>query len=238
MSVVFCCKGCGYEKPRTSEFWHRDKNVPDGFCRKCKACRNSYHDAWYEKNKDRVAVTQEAWKQRNLSRVAENQARYARENAERLREYKKAWREENIERVRDNHNRYYRENKELYRLSQNRRRKQNPEARRSESDRYRRNNLEKYRAASLRRRARKAGAEGSFDLSDIREILNSQNGRCFWCNEVMPEGRYTIDHLIPLSRGGTNWPANLVCACHRCNSQKGARTPDEYRAYLEEYASL
>jgi hypothetical protein len=37
------------------------------------------------------------------------------------------------------------------------------------------------------------------------------------------------DHVKPLARGGSNWPANLRPACKSCNSRKGARWPFEQR---------
>lgn len=40
--------------------------------------------------------------------------------------------------------------------------------------------------------------------------------------------RRTREHVIPLSRGGTNSPDNVKSACERCNSEKGNRTPEEW----------
>jgi 5-methylcytosine-specific restriction endonuclease McrA len=42
----------------------------------------------------------------------------------------------------------------------------------------------------------------------------------------------SIEHRIPLSRGGSNWPANLAPACKTCNSSKGTKTEKEYRELL------
>lgn len=232
---TFACKGCGAEKPRTSEFWHRDKSVLDGFRRKCKVCVKEYGAKHYAENKERHKEVSTRWRENNPERLRAYQIKYANDNAERLSEYKKQWRLDNIDRVRVQHSEYYQANKEAYRISVNRRRKQNPGSRRAESDKYRRNNLDKYRAASLRRRALKVEAEGSFTTADIDKQLSAQSGLCFWCYDIMLLGKHTVDHLIPLSRGGTNWPSNLVCACHSCNSQKGAKTPDEYREYLKEF---
>lgn len=39
----------------------------------------------------------------------------------------------------------------------------------------------------------------------------------------------TIDHIIPISNGGTDAPNNLMLACLSCNTEKGKRTLDEYR---------
>jgi len=48
---------------------------------------------------------------------------------------------------------------------------------------------------------------------------------CYYCiHPVM-----TVDHVIPLTRGGTHWEGNLVPACRSCNSSKWERTYMEWR---------
>jgi hypothetical protein len=59
-------------------------------------------------------------------------------------------------------------------------------------------------------------------------------GRCWYCG-VMPDpsrwhSRPTIDHLTPLSRGGTHFLDNLVPACVACHASKGHDTLEEFRA--------
>jgi len=41
-----------------------------------------------------------------------------------------------------------------------------------------------------------------------------------------------LDHVIPVNRGGSNHPDNLVLSCTWCNGRKGSKTPDEYRQWL------
>lgn len=50
------------------------------------------------------------------------------------------------------------------------------------------------------------------------------NYLCAYCGVKDPR---TKDHVIPKSRGGSDDLSNLVWACNRCNSKKGARTPEE-----------
>ena len=57
------------------------------------------------------------------------------------------------------------------------------------------------------------------------EILKRDNKICFYCGT--PEAS-TVDHVTPLSRGGTDSPANLVACCKRCNYRKGEKTGDEF----------
>jgi 5-methylcytosine-specific restriction endonuclease McrA len=55
--------------------------------------------------------------------------------------------------------------------------------------------------------------------------------RCQYCGrsqvDLKPRESLTRDHLIPLSRGGTNDWTNVVTACSQCNARKGNRLPDE-----------
>jgi len=55
--------------------------------------------------------------------------------------------------------------------------------------------------------------------------------RCQFCGRPGGELRHreclTRDHLIPLSRGGTNEWTNVVTACSSCNTRKGNRLPEE-----------
>jgi 5-methylcytosine-specific restriction endonuclease McrA len=55
--------------------------------------------------------------------------------------------------------------------------------------------------------------------------------RCQYCGrtaaELRPRESLTRDHLIPLSRGGTNEWTNVVAACSPCNTRKGNRMPEE-----------
>ena len=68
----------------------------------------------------------------------------------------------------------------------------------------------------LRNRARKIAAQ--LGLMAI--------GRCSYCGATGV--RMTVDHVVPLSRGGGNEPANLVAACRPCNSSKGSKTLEEW----------
>jgi 5-methylcytosine-specific restriction endonuclease McrA len=54
--------------------------------------------------------------------------------------------------------------------------------------------------------------------------------RCRYCEEQLSPQTLTIDHQIPVSRGGTDHPANLVPACRPCNSAKRDQTPAEFLA--------
>ena len=58
-----------------------------------------------------------------------------------------------------------------------------------------------------------------------KNILRRDAHRCQYCGRG--DIPLTIDHVVPISRGGEDTWENLVCACVQCNNKKGDRTPDE-----------
>lgn len=78
-----------------------------------------------------------------------------------------------------------------------------------------------------RRRDRSAAAEGLGETARRRLLAKWRRQRraCWYC----PHPADTVDHLIPLARGGTNYEGNLVPACRSCNSRKQDRLPIEHR---------
>ncbi len=56
------------------------------------------------------------------------------------------------------------------------------------------------------------------------EVLERDNYVCFYCGGKAT----TADHLLPVSRGGTDSKENLVAACSDCNGRKGELTAAEF----------
>lgn len=63
-----------------------------------------------------------------------------------------------------------------------------------------------------------------------QRLYEAQSGTCFYCRQKVEAGSYqwTIDHKLPISRGGTNEDFNLVGACATCNSNKSSMTDAEF----------
>lgn len=58
------------------------------------------------------------------------------------------------------------------------------------------------------------------------------NGICYYCGGSFPPASLTMDHLIPLSRGGRSNKENIVACCKECNNQKKNKLPTEWTEYL------
>lgn len=52
-------------------------------------------------------------------------------------------------------------------------------------------------------------------------------GQCHYCKGHFDADALTMDHLIPVARGGTSDKSNVVPACFACNQSKAAQTPAE-----------
>lgn len=90
---------------------------------------------------------------------------------------------------------------------------------------------ERAKAALAKRRALKAAAGGSFTQGDIERIRRLQRDRCAICRKKLTRD-YHIDHITPISRGGSSYPANLQLLCPPCNHRKHARDPIDYMQSL------
>ncbi|WP_162931685.1 HNH endonuclease signature motif containing protein [Mesorhizobium sp. DCY119] len=79
------------------------------------------------------------------------------------------------------------------------------------------------------RRAAKKGAGGTHTEKDISVIIARQKFKCAECGtSIRRKGFRHVDHIVPLSRGGTNWPWNLQILCPPCNLHKAAKDPIEF----------
>ncbi len=58
-----------------------------------------------------------------------------------------------------------------------------------------------------------------------RNIFYRDKNRCQYCGRVFPQRELNLDHVVPLSKGGSSCWENVVCACIKCNTLKGNRTP-------------
>lgn len=88
---------------------------------------------------------------------------------------------------------------------------------------------EKKAQLEIKRRARKAGNGGSHTWQERAEKFERLGNVCFYCKA---ETKLTVDHDIPLKRGGTDDIENILPACRPCNSRKNTRTAVEFIEHL------
>ena len=78
------------------------------------------------------------------------------------------------------------------------------------------------------------------EKAKARELRVSQwwkrkrsTGICYYCGQIFKPAELTMDHLVPVTRGGMSVQGNLVPACKECNNKKKYLLPTEWEEYLE-----
>ncbi len=148
-------------------------------------------------------------------------AAWNKANTARVKAYNQSWQAANISKVRALSAAWYEANAEKARANSARWRAENPDKARAYNAAWAKANPRSRSATEHRRRA-----HGAMTAGDIRAVTEMGDGVCSYC--LTPGLELTVDHVVPVSRGGTNDPENLVMACRSCNSRKRTRTPIEY----------
>ena len=78
------------------------------------------------------------------------------------------------------------------------------------------------------------------EKTKAREIRHSQwwknecgRGECYYCKQRFHPRDLTMDHIVPVVRGGRSTKGNVVPCCKECNNQKKYLLPIEWQGYLD-----
>lgn len=224
-STVKCCTKCGVSKP-TSEFGKR-KASKDGLHVYCKPCRKAEHADYYSRNREKVRAKNDQWKAENLDRVRDYMAGYYQANREKQDAFTRAWYRTHPEINREQAKRDYRKHKDARISAMKVWRSANSAYIAQRAREYRAANPELVRALRWNYKARKRAAPGHHTGRDILRLFGAQRGRCACCGRSILHG-YHVDHIVPLVKGGSNWPSNLQLLCKRCNLRKKDKDPFDF----------
>lgn len=207
------CNKCGEFKPFT--LFCRHKKSKDGFNWTCKECAASLHRKWREEHRGykppclaNYEGYHQRWYQENKQRHLEKQREQRKDRAPEIREYMRGYRERNREKIKEWQDRWEQEH---------------PGDAQRRTERWQAKNPDRVLEINKRRRARKLGAEGSHTMAEFAALCQQYNNKCLRCGETK---RLTADHVVPLSKGGTDYIENIQPLCIACNSSKHTQTID------------
>jgi 5-methylcytosine-specific restriction endonuclease McrA len=212
----------------------------------CVECATSRAKAWYVDNTERALMNvRSRYVAKREEIIAKNKAyaaanpevnraatsRYREKHRDRVRAHVRLYKEANREKVRAAGRAYSKANREKQKITTRKWRAANRERDRKRASAWAQANPLKRKVAWIRSRAKRKMAEGHHTADDVRRIHAAQSGKCAYCKEKVGPS-YHVDHVKPLSKGGSNWPANLQILCGPCNLSKGARDPIEHAQSL------
>lgn len=203
----------------------KNKRSSDGYASHCKECHRSYYSPhpWHvylPGDSKKCGRCNETKQIEEFDTRGNGYHTYCRECR---RKMSLEWKRRNDERIRE----YRRANRKKLRAGVRRWEEANRE--RYLEIKRNLNSQEKYKIyCRLRQNIRhRAVRAGDFTREDFINLVQQQDA-CHYCGMVFSEQvPPTIDHVIPLSRGGEHTKANIVLACQSCNSRKRDKLLDD-----------
>lgn len=210
------CSVCLQYFPPTTEYFHaRKATKKDGLSPCCKTCANKNRRKNWHANPERNHDYKQANKARDKARLRE---RYANDPDYRAKAIKKS------------HISYWKDVDLTRKRMRDYARSHSAEAV-ARAKKWAEDNPERYKALFANRYALEKNAVGSYSMEDLLHLYDEQEGRCAYCGISIywtVKNDIHVDHVLALSRGGTNWPDNLALACRDCNCSKKEKTVEEW----------
>jgi hypothetical protein len=190
-----------------------------------------YNPEYYQKHREELLQ-----KQRNRSKESKREAsrrsnqkhREARNQQTRERRHEQRKDPQYREKIRQQHKQDYRKHRAKRLIAQKKYNEEHKAERKATMKKWRKAHPETMRIYSVKQqaaiRAREHQAPGRFKTRDVRELLELQQGKCAICQNAFPPPgtlrRYDVDHIVPMSQGGSNTRDNIQLLCSRCNRHK------------------
>ena len=198
---IACFQKAGISKRTGQQFYHSN----------CRDCRKISTKNYYDKNitliKERAKIDSKFRRDNNPEYMQKYLKQYQQENAEELKAYKRE---------------HYLKNKEKISVKAKLYRETHKEEKRLQDKRYREQNREKIKEQKylsvLVRRTKMKNAEATLIKEDWQKIIKFFNNECAYCGDT--PNKLTLDHFVPVSRGGELTVNNSIPACGRCNESK------------------
>lgn len=194
---------------------------------KCVECSRERKRLYYNQNKEKILERNKKWAEKNPDAIRRAKRTWAKSHPDELRKIRQIYKEHHKER----HKIWRDKNKEKVILWGKKWKQNNKDKCRETGLRNRQKNPDRYRAYVRNRRARIAGAQGSHTSQDIASIKQLQKDRCAYCRCWL-NNKWHCDHIIAITKGGSNSRCNIQLLCASCNSKKHNKDPLKFAREL------
>ena len=215
-----------------------NRAIADGMSNKCRSCLSDYRKAQYAENPEPHKKRSTDYRHANPDKCRESRLRCYVKHAAKRRVEARAYYEANrgrrlkqhrawLERRRDYalaYQRAYNQANQAWKNEKLRRKRETmtPEQR----NKWAREHPHEVADTAARCRARRQNCP-RIERINRREVIERDGRTCYLCQRVLTPRDVTLDHVIPLARGGSHTTDNLRVCCMPCNSHKGKRLLSE-----------
>lgn len=222
MTILYCCNGHAMSSSNTSK------------AGKCKECKRQYDAIRYKAKLEYFKERNAEWR-RNPENAAKEKARlkqWRKDNIEKKRKQNAQWAKDNPDKVRASVIKHAERNPGIGKLYQAKWRALHPDKAKEKAIANHKKNPETRRANWFKRRALQLDA--FVEKVAFAAVLQRDNGKCQLCggkvhmNKKSPHPLSpSLDHILPLTKGGKHEQKNVQLAHLRCNISKGNRSLQE-----------
>jgi Restriction endonuclease len=191
-----------------------------------------YRADWRERNREKIKEREHARYMRDRDARLSKAKTYQAKNREKYLAYLKQYQRENQPRLKKQRKQYREANAEIIKTRKQAWYQSNAEQRKAAISAWQRAHPTHRRLSACRTRGRQSNAEGTVTVELWLAKCEYHGHRCYLCGKAIKGRLMEMEHRIPLSRGGSNWIANIAPACKQCNGAKGDLTEKEYRHKL------
>jgi 5-methylcytosine-specific restriction endonuclease McrA len=212
------CSKCGETKP-VSDFSPNYTN--------CKKCIAAYRRERIKKDPSVVAKVKE-WIKNHPGKQVEYVHKYLDKSRDLVNERRRELRKDPVrkEKAKAYNKMYGIKNPEKKRASSRAWKLANQGKDRARTKQWQRDNRDRVNTLAHNYRARKAGNGGEITAKEWKWLKEFYNYTCLCCGRCEPEIKLTLDHVVPISKGGKNVISNAQPLCGSCNTSKKDKTID------------
>jgi len=239
------CTKC--KEPKDVSEFVKNKTAKDGLDYSCKTCQEQYYQThkieraeYIQNNKVKIAKRQKRYQQDHKAEIAEQKEQYYQDHKAEIVEYQKEYHQKHKADKVEYDREYYQARREE-RIAYNMQYDKDHKAEKFEYyKKYRQTEAGKAvgRKGSQKHRALKMGVE--CEVFDPKEIFERDGYRCQLCGKkTRPDYKNpnhplypNLDHIVPLSKGGSHTRLNTQCLCRQCNITKNnSGVGDQFRMF-------
>ena len=241
MKCPYCIKVCTKCK-RILVAWegnfYKNKQCKYGVIGQCIKCKKQYGEQYYGKNKKEKLEYQREYNESHKEEAKEYRKQYYEENKEEIKEKNKQYKNEHKEYYSEYMKQYYEENKEEIKIQRKKYYKENKEYCQEYMKQYHKENPHISFNATSKRRERLENQGRGITKEQWYEMMCWFDWCCAYSGEYISgdNNNRTIDHIIPISKGGLNEPWNCVSMLKSYNISKFTNNMEEWYIQQEFYS--